>query len=105
AVTYAPTLILVLGVLFCVVLLLSQSVTISAQANRIRDLAQTVGILEWRLRQLEQQPNPVQVPQPVALSASEAAADIAMRETPVDVPGDAPPVAATPRNAQTQPDH
>jgi predicted AlkP superfamily phosphohydrolase/phosphomutase len=58
AVTYAPTLILVLGVLFCVVLLLSQSVTISAQANRIRDLAQTVGILEWRLRQVERLSGP-----------------------------------------------
>jgi hypothetical protein len=45
AVTYAPTLILVFGILFCVVLLLSQTVTISFQANRIRDLAQSVGIL------------------------------------------------------------
>jgi predicted AlkP superfamily phosphohydrolase/phosphomutase len=53
AVTYAPTLILVFGILFCVVLLLSQTVTISFQANRIRDLAQTVGILEWRLRHVE----------------------------------------------------
>jgi predicted AlkP superfamily phosphohydrolase/phosphomutase len=53
AVTYAPTLILVFGVLFCVVLLLSQTVTISFQANRIRDLAQSVGILEWRLRHVE----------------------------------------------------
>ena len=53
AVTYAPTLILVFGILFCVVLLLSQTVTISFQANRIRDLAQSVGILEWRLRHVE----------------------------------------------------
>jgi predicted AlkP superfamily phosphohydrolase/phosphomutase len=53
AVTYAPTLILAFGVLFCVVILLSQTVTISFQANRIRDLAQTIGILEWRLRQVE----------------------------------------------------
>ncbi len=53
AVTYAPTLILAFGVLFCVVILLSQTVTISFQANRIRDLAQTIGILEWRLRQIE----------------------------------------------------
>jgi predicted AlkP superfamily phosphohydrolase/phosphomutase len=53
AVTYAPTLILVFGILFCVVLLLSQTVTISYQANRIRDLAQSVGILEWRLRHVE----------------------------------------------------
>lgn len=53
AVTYAPTLILVFGILFCVVLLLSQTVTISFQANRIRDLAQSVGLLEWRLRHVE----------------------------------------------------
>ncbi len=53
AVTYAPTVILVFGILFCVVLLLSQTVTISFQANRIRDLAQSVGILEWRLRHVE----------------------------------------------------
>lgn len=53
AVTYAPTIILVFGTLFCVVLLLSQTVTISFQANRIRDLAQSVGILEWRLRHVE----------------------------------------------------
>jgi len=52
-VTYAPTLILVFGILFCVVLLLSQTVTISTQANRIRDLAQSIGILEWRLRHVE----------------------------------------------------
>ena len=50
AVTYAPTLILVFGILFCMVLLLSQTVTISFQANRIRDLAQAMGMLEWRLR-------------------------------------------------------
>ena len=53
AVTYAPTLILVFGILFCMVLLLSQTVTISFQANRIRDLAQAMGMLEWRLRHLE----------------------------------------------------
>jgi predicted AlkP superfamily phosphohydrolase/phosphomutase len=52
-VTYAPTLILAFGILFCVVLLLSQTVTISFQANRIRDLAQSVGLLEWRLRHVE----------------------------------------------------
>lgn len=56
AVSYAPTLVLALGVLFCVVLLLSQTVTLSNQANRIRDLAQAVSLLEWRLRQAERQP-------------------------------------------------
>jgi hypothetical protein len=55
AVKYAPTLILVFGILFCVVLLLEQTVMLSMQANRIRDLAQTLGIMEWRLRELENQ--------------------------------------------------
>lgn len=55
AVVYAPTLILVFGILFCLVLLLAQTVMLSAQANRLRDLAQSVGLLEWRLQQLEQQ--------------------------------------------------
>jgi len=57
AVKYAPTLILVFGILFCVVLLLAQTVMLSVQANRIRDLAQSVGLLEWRLRELENQSN------------------------------------------------
>lgn len=52
-VTYAPTLILVLGLLFALLVLLSQSVTLSTQANQLRDLAQTAALLEWRLRQLE----------------------------------------------------
>jgi hypothetical protein len=53
AVSYAPTLILVFGVLFCLIILLSQSVLISTQADRIRDLAQSVGLLEWRIHQLQ----------------------------------------------------
>lgn len=53
AVSYAPTLIVVFGVLFCLIILLSQSVLISTQADRIRDLAQSVGLLEWRLHQLQ----------------------------------------------------
>ncbi|CAN5862305.1 N/A [soil metagenome] len=62
AVKYAPTLILVFGILFCVVLLLAQTVMLSVQANRIRDLAQSVGLLEWRLRELENQaPEDVQL--------------------------------------------
>ena len=58
AVKYAPTLILVFGILFCIVLLLAQTVMLSVQANRIRDLAQTVGILEWRLHEFEAEPRP-----------------------------------------------
>ncbi len=53
AVSYAPTLILVFGLLFALVVLLSQSVTISAQADRIRDLAQSYGLLEQRVHQME----------------------------------------------------
>ena len=53
-VSYPPTLVLVVGLLFALLILLSQSVTISGQANHIRDLAQTVALLERRLRQVEQ---------------------------------------------------
>jgi uncharacterized membrane protein (Fun14 family) len=53
AVSYAPTLLLVLGLFFALVILLSQSVVISVQADNIRDLAQTVTLMEWRLRRLE----------------------------------------------------
>ena len=54
-VTYAPTLALVAGLLFCVVLLLAQTVMLSTQANRIRDLAQCVAMLETRVNQVERQ--------------------------------------------------
>lgn len=53
-VSYPPTLILVLGLLFALVVLLWQSVVLSGQANQLRDLTQHVAILEWRLQQLEQ---------------------------------------------------
>ncbi len=53
SVTYSPTLVLVAGLLFALVVLLSQSVVISSQANKMRDLAQSVALLEWRLRQIE----------------------------------------------------
>ncbi len=52
-VTYAPTLILVIGLLFCVVMLLAQTVMLSTQANRIRDLAQFVAVLDSRVDQAE----------------------------------------------------
>ncbi|MCB0076197.1 MAG: DUF2304 domain-containing protein [Anaerolineales bacterium] len=52
-VSYPPTLMLTFGLLFALVVLLSQSVLLSAQANRIRDLAQAHALLELRLRQLE----------------------------------------------------
>ena len=54
-VSYPPTLVLVFGLLFCIVLLLSQTVMLSTQANHVRDLAQNVAMLECRLRELEEQ--------------------------------------------------
>ena len=64
AVTYAPTLILVVGLLAALVILLLQSVVVSAQANRLRDLAQHTALLEWRVRQLEEQQRPILKPIP-----------------------------------------
>jgi predicted AlkP superfamily phosphohydrolase/phosphomutase len=55
AVTYAPTLILALGLLFALVISLSHSVIITSLVDHNRDLAQTNAILEWRFRQLEKQ--------------------------------------------------
>lgn len=62
-VTYPPTLIFVAGLLFALVIILSQSVTISGQADRLRDLAQTTALLEHRLRLLEGQPAQVAAPE------------------------------------------
>lgn len=59
-VSYSPTLALVAGLLFALIVLLSQSVVISSQANRMRDLAQTVALLEWRLRELEKTQPPTE---------------------------------------------
>lgn len=55
-VSYPPVLILALGILFAITIILSQTVILSTQADRIRDLAQTTALLEFRLRQLENQP-------------------------------------------------
>jgi predicted AlkP superfamily phosphohydrolase/phosphomutase len=52
AVAYAPTLILVAGLFFALVVVLSQSVALSTQSNRVRDLAQNLALLEWQFRQL-----------------------------------------------------
>jgi hypothetical protein len=57
AVSYAPTLILVTGLLFALAVMLSQSVILSTQARCIRDLAQNIALLEWRLRRHENEPN------------------------------------------------
>jgi predicted AlkP superfamily phosphohydrolase/phosphomutase len=52
AVSYTPTLFLVLGLLFALVVLVSQTVALSTQSNRVRDLAQHIALLEWQVRQL-----------------------------------------------------
>ena len=54
-VSYPPTVVLVAGLLFALVIILSQSVTISGQADRLRDIAQAHALLERRLRALEGQ--------------------------------------------------
>lgn len=58
SVTYTPTLVLVIGLLTALVILLLQSVVLSSQANRIRDLAQHSALLELRLRTLEEKQRP-----------------------------------------------
>jgi predicted AlkP superfamily phosphohydrolase/phosphomutase len=52
-VDYPPTLLLALGLVLALVILLSHSVILTALADDRRDLAQSVSILEWQLRQLE----------------------------------------------------
>src|SRR5579883_793240 len=49
----APPLVLVLGMLFALAILLSHSVIVTTLADHRRDLAQSVSILEWQVRQLE----------------------------------------------------
>ena len=50
---YPLTLLLSLGLIACMVILLHQSVILTTQADHIRDLAQNITILEWRLCQYE----------------------------------------------------
>jgi hypothetical protein len=54
-ISYSPTLALVGGLLFALVVLLSLSVALSGQADDNRDLAQQMALLEFRLRELEAQ--------------------------------------------------
>lgn len=54
-VAYSPTLALVAGLIFALAVLLSQSVALSNQANQNRDLAQELAIMEYRLRELEEE--------------------------------------------------
>ena len=54
-VTYSPTLALVAGLLFALMVLLTQSVALSNQRDQSRDMAQQMALLEFRLRELEDQ--------------------------------------------------
>ena len=54
-ISYTPTLPLVFGLLFALAVLLSQSVVLSNQSNQNRDLAQSLALMEFRLRELEEQ--------------------------------------------------
>lgn len=47
------TLVTLIGLLLAVLLVLSQSVKLSAHQDCIRDLAQYTALLEWRIQQLE----------------------------------------------------
>ena len=53
AVTYAPTVLFGLALVFITTLLLSQSVIISNLSRNNKDLAQNVAILEWRIENIE----------------------------------------------------
>ncbi|UCC54724.1 MAG: DUF2304 domain-containing protein [Anaerolineaceae bacterium] len=61
-IAYSPTLPLVAGLLFALVVLLSQSVALSNQANQNRDLAQEMALMEFRLRLLEGEDNEQETP-------------------------------------------
>lgn len=52
-VSYSPTLPLVAGLLFALMVLLTQSVALSNQADQSRDMAQQMALLEFRLKELE----------------------------------------------------
>jgi Uncharacterized conserved protein (DUF2304) len=55
SISYSPTLPLVAGLLFALMVLLTQSVALSNQADKSRDLAQQMALLEFRLQELESQ--------------------------------------------------
>jgi predicted AlkP superfamily phosphohydrolase/phosphomutase len=96
AVSYAPTLILVSGLLFALVVLLSQSVALSAQSNRVRDLAQSVALLEWQLRQLAKGASNSTSPEPATTSEDG-------RSVTTDAPGTASTAAELVTSQETRP--
>ena len=52
-VSYSPTLPLVAGLFFALMVLLTQSVALSNQRDQSRDMAQQMALLEFRLKELE----------------------------------------------------
>jgi hypothetical protein len=54
-ISYSPTLPLVAGLLFALMVLLTQSVALSNQRDQSRDMAQQMALLEYRLKELEDQ--------------------------------------------------
>jgi hypothetical protein len=56
-ISYSPTLPLVAGLLFALMVLLTQSVALSNQRDQSRDMAQQMALLEYRLKELEDQEN------------------------------------------------
>ena len=54
-VSYPPTVVIGLALVFTIIMLLSQSVIISSLSRNNKDLAQNIAILEWRVESLENQ--------------------------------------------------
>ena len=54
-ISYPPSLIFVIAILFLIIIVLSQAVSITTVIQRDRDLAQKTAILEWRLEHLKEE--------------------------------------------------
>lgn len=54
-VEYAPSFVFAMGLLFTIILLLSQSVVISGMSKKIIELAQHSALMHWKQEQLEEQ--------------------------------------------------
>lgn len=59
---FDPLLTLFITLFFVLLISLSQSVKLSQHANSVRDLAQQVALLEWRLQQSETRERPFPAP-------------------------------------------
>lgn len=84
AVSYQPTLFLVFGLLFALIVLLSQSVALSTQSNRLRDLTQHTALLEWQLGQLKKL---LPAGNPTASNASKNGRSITAPSQPITAAG------------------